>query len=74
VTPEGAPLDDREMALSNPPEMAAVMVDVPLAPGATLTEVGLAVNVKLGEEPEVTVRETAAVCVMPPPAAVMVME
>ena len=33
VTPVGMPLADKAIALSNPPEIAAVMVDVPLDPG-----------------------------------------
>lgn len=74
VTPEGMPLADKAMELLYPPETAAVMVDVPLDPCWTLTEVGLAVSVKLGVEPEETVRETVVVCVTPPPVPVMVTE
>jgi hypothetical protein len=74
VTPEGAPLDDREIALLSPPEMLDVMVEVPLDPCSTVTELGLAVNVKLGEEPEETVSESMVVWVWPPPAPRMVIE
>lgn len=72
VTPVGIPLADRAMALSNPPEMAAVMVDVPLDPGATVRDVGLGVSVKLGVLPVETVSDTVVVWVIPPPVPVMV--
>ena len=42
------PLADRAMALLNPPEMAGVMVVVPLAPCWTVTDVGFAESEKLG--------------------------
>jgi len=48
VTPDGWPLADRPMAESKPPETAVVIVDVPLLPCATETEVGEAEIVKLG--------------------------
>jgi hypothetical protein len=63
VTPEGRPLAVRAMALLNPPETAVVTVDVPLDPGLTATEVGLAIKVKVGP----TVSDTGAVWVTPPP-------
>jgi hypothetical protein len=74
VTPEGRPLADRAMALLNPPEMAAVILDVPLAPCCAVTEVGLAVRVKLGVAAEETVSETVVVSVSPPPVPVTVIE
>ena len=61
VTPEGKPLADMAMALSNPPEIAAVMVDVPLLPEATEIALGFAVNVKLGVPSAETVSETDVV-------------
>ena len=48
VTPLGCPLADRPTAELKPPETAVVMVDVPLLPCATVTEVGDADIVKLG--------------------------
>jgi hypothetical protein len=60
------------MALSNPPEIAAVMVEVPLDPAWTVTELGLGVSVKLGVLPVETVSETVVVWVSPPPVPVMV--
>lgn len=52
----------------NPPETAVVIVDFPLEPRATESELGEA----LTEKPVVTVKVTVAVCVMPPPAPVTV--
>jgi hypothetical protein len=72
VTPEGKPPADRAMALLNPPEIVAVIVDAPLDPGCTVTELGLAVSVKLGVPLEVTVSATVVVCVTPPPVPVIV--
>jgi hypothetical protein len=40
VTPVGSPVADKAMEESKPPEMAAVIVDVPLIPCATETEMG----------------------------------
>ena len=48
VTPEGRPLADKAMAPLNPPEMAGVMVVVPLAPCCTVTVVGFAESEKVG--------------------------
>lgn len=73
VTPAGVPLADMAMALSKPPEIAAVMVDVPFDPSATESEVGLAVRVKPGVLPVETVSETVVVWVTPPPTPVTVM-
>jgi len=67
------PLADKAMALLNPPEGAVVIVVVPLAPGCTETEFGLAVSVKLGVPPPETASETVVVWVSPPPVPVMVM-
>ena len=73
VTPEGKPLADRAIAESNPPEMAAVIEEVPELPGATVSEAGLAESAKPGVPLEVTVRVMLAVSVRPPPVPVMVM-
>jgi hypothetical protein len=42
VTPVGCPVAESAMAASKPPEMAAVMVEVPLFPWTTDTAVGFA--------------------------------
>ena len=70
VVPEGTPLADRLMALLKPPLTVVVMVEVPWAPCATLTEVGAALMVKLGGV--VTVSVTLVVCWIPPPLPVTV--
>ena len=59
VTPVGAPDAERAMAELNPPETAVVMVEDPLLPAATETEVGEAERVKAG------------VCVVEPVSAAM---
>jgi hypothetical protein len=71
VTPEGMPLAESEIEPSNPPEVVEVMVDVPLAPCWTETEVGLAVRVKAGVAPA-TVSEMVVEAVSPPPFPVTV--
>ena len=48
VTPVGWPVADKAIAESKPPETAVVIVDVPLLPCTTETEVGEAEMVKLG--------------------------
>jgi hypothetical protein len=48
VTPVGAPEDVKAIAELNPPETAVVMVEVPLEPTTTETEVGEAVSVNAG--------------------------
>jgi len=48
VTPVGWPLAVKAIAESNPPETAVVMVEVPLLPCTTETEVGEADMVKAG--------------------------
>jgi len=71
VTPEGWPLADSAIAELNPPETFVVMVDEPLLPWTTETEVGEAEMVKAGAA--LTVRVMVAVCVNPPPVPVTVM-
>ena len=70
VVPVGAPLADRLTALLKPPLTVVVMVEVPWAPCATLTEAGAALMVKSGA---VTVSVTVVVCWVPPPLPVTVM-
>ncbi len=66
VTPEGWPEADSAIAELKPPETAVVMVDVPLLPCTTETEVGEAEMVKAGLEVAVTVRETLVVSTVLP--------
>ena len=72
VTPVGMPLADNATAELNPPETAVVMVDEPLLPAATETEVGEADSVNAGVATAVTVSETPVVWVMPSPEPVTV--
>lgn len=73
VTPVGMPDADNAIAELNPPETKVVMVDLPVLPCATETDVGEAASVKAGTGAEVTVSEMVAVCVIPPPAPLTVM-
>jgi hypothetical protein len=61
VTPVGWPLAVKATAESKPPETAVVIVELPLAPCATETDVGEAESVNAGTGAEVTVREIVAV-------------
>ena len=72
VTPAGKPLAERVIAELNPPEMAAVIVDFPEPPGATVTAVGVAESANPGALLEPIVRLTLAVSFSPPPLPVMV--
>lgn len=72
VTPVGAPLAVNAIAELKPPETAVVMVELPLLPCATETEVGEEEIVKAGTGAEVTTNETDAVCVMLSPVPVIV--
>jgi hypothetical protein len=78
VTPLGAPLAVSAIAELNPPETAAVSVVVavtePLLDVATATVAGEAVTVNAGFGAAVTVSDTAAVCVAPPPVPVRLIE
>src|SRR4051812_28344467 len=58
VTPAGRPEAESEMALLKPPETAVVIVEVPVPPCATETEVGEAEIVKSGVTVVVGVTET----------------
>ena len=70
VVPVGAPLADRLMALLKPPLTVVVMVELPWAPCATLSDAGDAEIVKLAAP--VTVSVTLVVCWIPPPLPVTV--
>src|SRR5580700_1260715 len=74
VTPVGWPLALKVIAESKPPETAVVMVEPPLEPCTTETEVGEAEMVKAGVGVEVTVSETEVVSVVLPEVPVTVME
>jgi hypothetical protein len=50
VTPVGWPVADNAIAESKPPEITVVIVEVPLLPCTTETEVGEAEMVKLGDD------------------------
>jgi hypothetical protein len=69
VTPAGWPDAVSATADLNPFETVVVMVLVPLAPWATVTEAGEAEMVNTGAG---IVRDTVAVCVIPPPVPVTV--
>ena len=73
VTPVGWPLADKAIAELKPPEMAVVIVDVPLLPCTTETEVGAAEMVKLGLDVAVTVSATVVVSTMLPAVPVTMM-
>jgi len=73
VTPVGRPEADSAIAELKPPETAVVMVDLPVLPCATETDVGEAASVKAGTGAEVTVSEMVAVWVMLPPVPLTVM-
>jgi hypothetical protein len=72
VTPVGCPLADSATAELKPPETVVVMVELPLLPCTTETEVGEAASVNAGVAVAVTVSETVAVWVRPPPVPVTV--
>jgi len=73
VVPLGSPVALRAIAELKPPEPTVVIVVanvlLPLAPWGTENEFGEAAMVNAGT---VTVRETVAVCVVPPPVPVTV--
>ena len=69
VTPAGWPVALKATAELNPPETAVAIVLVPLDPRATDAAVGEAVMVNAGA---ITVSETVAVLVTPPPVPVTV--
>lgn len=73
VWPLPSPEADKEIAALKPPVTAVEIDEVPDELLATVIEVGEAETVKPAVTPEVTVRETIAVCVRPPPVPVTVM-
>lgn len=73
VTPVGWPLAVKATAESKPPETAVVIVEVPLLPRTTETDVGEVEIVKLGLAGTVTVNETLVVSVVLPEVPVTVM-
>jgi len=73
VTPVGWPLAVKPIAESKPPETVVVMVEVPLLPWTTETEVGEAEMVNAGVGVDVTVSDTVAVSVVLPEVPVTVM-
>ena len=73
VTPVGWPLALNAIAELRPPETVVVIVEVPLLPCTTETEVGEAEIVKLGLAWAVTVSETVVVSVVLPEVPVTVM-
>ena len=70
--PEGRPEAINEIAELNPPETVVLMVLWPEDPCAIVIAVGAAEMPKLGVLTGLTVSETVAVCVMPPPVPVTV--
>lgn len=73
VTPVGTPVADKATAESKPPETAMVTTAKPLWPRARDPEVGETAMVKAPTVGPVTVSDTVAVCVTPPPVPVIVM-
>ena len=73
VCPLPCPDADKVIAELKLPVIAVVIFAVPDAFLATVIEVGEAVTEKPADTPEVTVRDTVAVCVNPPPVPVIVM-
>ena len=73
VTPVGWPVADKAIGALKPPETAVVIVDVPLLPWTTESEVGAAEMVKLGLAVAVTVSETMVVSIVLPEVPVTVM-
>ena len=72
VTPVGWPLAVKAIAEAKPPETAVVIVELPLLPCTTETDVGEAEMVNAGVAVAVTVSDTFAVWVIPPPVPVTV--
>jgi hypothetical protein len=72
VTPLGNPLALRVVAELNPPVLVTVIVLVPLLPCVTVTEVGDALTLKLGDVDEFTVSAMVVVAVRLPDVPVIV--
>jgi hypothetical protein len=73
VTPDGKPVADKAIDALKPPEIAVVTTAKPLWPRRREPEVGETEMVKAPLPGVVTVSETVAVCVIPPPVPVTVM-
>ena len=73
VTPEGRPVADKATAALKPPETVVVTTTYPLWPRRSEPDVGETEMVKAPLPGAVTVSETVAVCVTPPPVPVTVM-
>ena len=73
VVPLPRPEADSVTLPAKPPDFVIVMVLVPFPPRRMVRLVGEAESVKLPPPTAVTVRETVAVWVMPPPVPVTVM-
>ena len=74
VTPVGTPVADKVTAELKPPETVKVTTANPLWPRSRSPDVGETEMVKAPVVAAVTVSDTVAVCVMPPPAPVTVIE
>jgi hypothetical protein len=72
VTPLGKPVALRVVAELKPPVLVMVIVLVPLLPCVTVTDVGEALTLKLGDAAEFTVSEMVAVAVKVPDVPVIV--
>lgn len=72
VTPVGMPVADRETFESKPPETAMLTTAYPLCPWSSDPDVGETEMVNAPAVAAVTVSETVAVCVIPPPVPVTV--
>ena len=74
VTPVGTPVADKVTAELKPPETVKVTTAKPLGPRSRSPDVGETEMVKEPVAAAVTVSDTVAVCVMPPPVPVTVIE
>ena len=74
VTPVGMPVADNVTAESKPPEAVTVTTAYPLWPRSRSPDVGETEMLKEPVVAAVTVRDTVAVCVIPPPVPVTVIE
>jgi hypothetical protein len=72
VTPLGKPVALRVVAELKPPVLVMVIVLVPLLPCVTVTDVGEALTLKLGDAAEFTVSEMVVVAVKVPDVPVIV--
>src|SRR5271157_210181 len=73
VMPAGRPEADRLMSPLKPLVASIVMVETPCVPCTMLSRVGAAESAKFGCPCAVIVRVNVAVCLIPPPEALMVM-